>query len=100
VAVLRAQQVHTPCLMWGANAIQVAYQLGCRSIPTFSSGARPDADEADIVAAAQAGEAVVVKLRADVEAPVFLSGWQRVAVPATEYVLYVDVPNADVAGGR
>jgi hypothetical protein len=92
--LLHDEGVQAPCVVWGGNAVPVAYQLNCESIPTYSSSASPEADEAEILHAVEEGKSVAIRLREDTEPPAFLAGWQRVELPGgSSFVVYLS-PNS------
>jgi hypothetical protein len=78
---LREQQgVRPPCVFWGVGAIQLSYQLKCRSERGSRSGA-PAADDPVIQAALTRGDRVVVRVDDDLEVPELMAGWRRVDLP-------------------
>jgi hypothetical protein len=78
---LREQQgVRPPCVFWGVGAIQLSYQLKCRSERGRRSGA-PAADDPVIRAALARGDRVVVRIDDDLAVPGLMAGWRRVDLP-------------------
>lgn len=87
--------VRPPCLVWGISAIQLGYQLKCRSIPALSRDASPALNEQEILEAVARGESVVVRVHTEVRVPQFLTGWRRVEPPGTgNYAVYLSPQSA------
>lgn len=87
---LRDEGVQAPCLVWGGNAVPVAYQLNCASMPTYSTMADPERDEAELLRAVDQGMSVAIRVNREVEQPAFLDGWRQVEIPGSNtYVAYL-----------
>jgi hypothetical protein len=73
--------VRPACLFWGEGAIQLGYQLKCRS--HWVTDEPPAAGDPVLGAALARGDDVVVRMRADLEVPEFMAGWRRVELPGS-----------------
>jgi hypothetical protein len=82
--------VRAPCLIWGISALQLSYQLKCRSIPALTRLASPEEREHTILEAVARGDSVAVRMHTDVPLPAFMAGWRRVEPPGTgNYAVYL-----------
>jgi hypothetical protein len=87
--LLREQEgVRPPCLFWGSNAIQLSYQLKCRS-ELGDRDEAPAPDDPAVQGALDRGDRVVVQIDDDVEIPEFMAGWRRVELPSGGVVAYL-----------
>jgi hypothetical protein len=95
---LRGLGITAPCMLYGRDAVQIAYYLHCSShgVMAYWGGAHVPAS---IKTALAAGQHVAVTTRTKKAPAPFLSGWQRRPLPAVTATgrWYAFVPPASLA---
>ena len=79
-ALLRTEQgVRPPCLIVGESAIQLGFQLGCRS--EWIPDRPPESDDRRIAAALRRSATVVVRVKRGTGMPPSMSRWRHIDLP-------------------